>query len=93
MEVDPIPKPKLIIKDPSPVKELSPQKEIHPPQARLATPSTLGEFDYSHFIHKVTEVSPTLKMSSPIASLSKTRFSKTLPAMEKKENKCRVTLK
>ena len=31
------------------------------------------------------ETSPTLKMPSPIASLSKTGFSETLPAVEEKE--------
>ena len=46
MDVDPIQKPKLIIKDPSPIREPSPTKNKEPPQARLATPSTSGEFDY-----------------------------------------------
>ena len=85
MDVDPTPKPKLVIKDPSPVKESTPIKEKEQPQTVQATPSTLGEFDYSSFIHKVSIDSPTLKMPSPIASLSKTGFSKTLPAVEEKE--------
>ena len=46
MDVDLAQKPKLIIKDPSPVREPSPIKEKEPSQARLATPSTSGEFDY-----------------------------------------------
>ena len=80
-----MPKPKLITKDTWPIRQPSPIKETTPPPSRLVMPSSSKEFNYMASIHKVVEVSPTLKMPSPIAILSKTRFFEPLPAEEENE--------